>query len=57
MNSVGMMDIEVPAQQPRAFSDIKRNDKHLLTIETVLFSVYYPSGFGSGQGESKDHYA
>lgn len=52
--SVGMMDIEVPAREPRAFSDIKRDHRHLLELETVLFSIYYPSGFGSGQGKSPE---
>lgn len=52
--SVGMMDIEVPAREPRYFSEIKRDGKHLLELETVLFSVFYPSGFGSGQGKSPE---
>jgi hypothetical protein len=52
--SVGVMDIEVPARQPRYFSDIKREHRHLLELETVLFSVFYPSGFGSGQGKSPE---
>jgi platelet-activating factor acetylhydrolase len=52
--SVGMMDIEVPAREPRVFSDIKRNHRHLLELETVLFTVYYPSGFGSGHGKSPE---
>ncbi|KUJ08904.1 uncharacterized protein LY89DRAFT_701741 [Mollisia scopiformis] len=52
--SVGMMDIEVPAREPRYFSEIKRDGKHLLELETVLFSVFYPSGFGSGQGNSPE---
>ena len=52
--SVGMMDIEVPAREPRTFSDIKQNGRHLLELETVLFTVYYPSGFGSGQGKSPE---
>jgi len=42
--SVGMMDIEVPAREPRHFSEIKREHRHLLQLETVLFSVFYPSG-------------
>jgi platelet-activating factor acetylhydrolase len=50
--SVGIMDIEVPARQPRYFSEIKRYHRHLLELETVLFSVFYPSGFGSGHGKS-----
>lgn len=52
--SVGLMDIEIPASKPRTFSDIKRNGRHLLRLETVLFSVFYPSGFGSGQGQSPE---
>lgn len=42
--SVGLMDIEVPARHPRAFSDIKRNHEHLLRLKTVLITIYYPSG-------------
>lgn len=52
--SVGMMDIEVPVRDPRHFSDITRHKRHLLELETVLLSVFYPSGFGSGQGTSPD---
>jgi platelet-activating factor acetylhydrolase len=52
--SVGLIDIEVPARQPRYFSEIKREHRHLLELETVLFSVFYPSGFGSGQGISPE---
>jgi len=52
--SVGMMDIEVPAREPRTFSRIKRKHRHLLELETVLFTVFYPSGFGSGQGKSPE---
>src|SRR3954468_23511004 len=42
--SVGMMDIEVPAREPRHFSDIKRDHKYLLQLDTVLMSIWYPSG-------------
>lgn len=52
--SVGFMDIEVPFREPRTYSDIRRQDKHPLVLETVLFSVYYPSGFGSGQEKSPE---
>jgi len=52
--SVGIMDIEYPAREPRSFSNIKRDHRHLLELETVLFSVYYPSGFGSGEGKSPE---
>ncbi|RAL68172.1 hypothetical protein DID88_008880 [Monilinia fructigena] len=48
------MDIEVPVREPRTFSDIKRQHKHVLNLETVLFSVFYPSGFGSGEGPSPE---
>ncbi|TVY88533.1 Platelet-activating factor acetylhydrolase, partial [Lachnellula willkommii] len=41
--SVGMLGIEVPAREPRHFSEIKREHMHLLKLETVLFSVFYPS--------------
>ncbi|PQE29984.1 platelet-activating factor acetylhydrolase protein [Rutstroemia sp. NJR-2017a WRK4] len=52
--SVGMMDIEVPVREPRSFSHIKRNHRHVLELETVLFSVFYPSKFGSGDGPSPE---
>ncbi|KAL2063248.1 hypothetical protein VTL71DRAFT_5053 [Oculimacula yallundae] len=52
--SVGMMDIEVPVREPRHFSDITRHKHHLLELQTVLFTVFYPSGFGSGQGTSPE---
>ncbi|KAF2435399.1 hypothetical protein EJ08DRAFT_656408 [Tothia fuscella] len=47
---VGMMDIEVPVEKPRVFSDITRHKHHILNLETVLMAVYYPSEFGSGAG-------
>lgn len=40
---VGTMEIEVPVQNPRHFSHIKRDHKHILQLETVLMTVYYPS--------------
>ncbi|KAF7863877.1 hypothetical protein EAF04_006842 [Stromatinia cepivora] len=52
--SVGQMDIEVPVREPRTFSNIKRQHKHVLNLETVLFSIFYPSGFGSGEGVSPE---
>ncbi|KAK0841622.1 hypothetical protein LTR03_009763 [Friedmanniomyces endolithicus] len=42
---VGTMEIEVPALNPRVFSHIKRDGKHLLQLETVLMTVYYPSSY------------
>ncbi|KAF2100600.1 hypothetical protein NA57DRAFT_37102 [Rhizodiscina lignyota] len=41
--NVGMMDIEVPVRKPQLFSDITRKHQHLLRLETVLFSIYYPT--------------
>ncbi|KAF2722843.1 platelet-activating factor acetylhydrolase-like protein, partial [Polychaeton citri CBS 116435] len=41
--SVGTMEIEVPAQEPRTFSNIKRHGIHMLQLETVLMTVYYPA--------------
>jgi platelet-activating factor acetylhydrolase len=52
--SVGFMDIEFPVRSPRRFSNIKRNHKHVLELETVLLSIYYPSGFQTGLGKSPD---
>jgi platelet-activating factor acetylhydrolase len=48
--SVGSMEIEVPVENPRPISHIKRNGRHLLQLETVLFTLYYPAAFGSGSG-------
>ena len=35
--SVGMMDIEVPARDPRHFSDITRHKRHLLELRQYCF--------------------
>ena len=48
--SVGIVDIEVPVEQPRVFSHITRKKRHLLQLETVLFSIYYPAALGSSTG-------
>jgi platelet-activating factor acetylhydrolase len=40
--SVGYLEIEVPAREPRTFSHIKRDNEDALRLETVLFSIYYP---------------
>jgi len=50
--SVGVMEIEVPAEEPRTFSHITRHKHHLLQLETVLMTVFYPSAFGSGSGKA-----
>lgn len=40
---VGSMEIECPASNPRAFSHITRNKRHILQLETVLMTIYYPA--------------
>ncbi|KAF1955366.1 hypothetical protein CC80DRAFT_92911 [Byssothecium circinans] len=54
--SVGSMDIEVPAEKPRTFSNITRNGRHVLQLETVLFTLYYPASFGAGHGKDPAGY-
>ncbi|KAF2112039.1 platelet-activating factor acetylhydrolase, isoform II-domain-containing protein [Lophiotrema nucula] len=49
--SVGCMEFEIPAANPRVVSHIKREGHHLLKLETVLFTLYYPAGFGTGVGK------
>ena len=49
---VGTMEIEVPAQNPRNISDITRHGYHILRLETLLITIYYPSAFGSGAGRA-----
>lgn len=41
--SVGYLEMELPARNPRTFSDIKRSSRHALQLDTVLFSIYYPT--------------
>ncbi|KAK5168313.1 uncharacterized protein LTR77_006882 [Saxophila tyrrhenica] len=41
--TVATMEIEVPARNPQVFSNIKRNGKHALRLETCLMTIYYPS--------------
>ncbi|KAJ9132016.1 Platelet-activating factor acetylhydrolase [Pleurostoma richardsiae] len=48
---VGYMEVELPADQPRTFSQIKREHRPALRLDTVLFSVYYPSERDPGPGE------
>jgi platelet-activating factor acetylhydrolase len=54
--SVGSMDIEIPAEKPRTISNIKRDGKHVLQLETVLFTLYYPAAFGTGHGKAPGGY-
>lgn len=41
--SVGTMEIEVPVEKPRTFSNITRKGNHLLQLKTVLMTIYYPA--------------
>ncbi|KUI57115.1 Platelet-activating factor acetylhydrolase 2, cytoplasmic [Cytospora mali] len=41
--SVGYLEIELPAENPRTFSHIRRDNRHALQLDTVLFSVFYPT--------------
>ena len=50
--NVGIMDIEIPATSPQTFSNITRHKTHVLALETVLLSVYYPAHIGTGSGRS-----
>jgi len=53
--SLNMMNIEVPVRDPITFSQLKRHHRYLPELETVLFTVvFYPSGFGPGQGQSPE---
>ncbi|KIW69961.1 hypothetical protein PV04_02273 [Phialophora macrospora] len=40
---VGIIDLEVPAEKPKTFSDITRHGVHVLALETVLMTIYYPA--------------
>ncbi|KAF2853602.1 hypothetical protein T440DRAFT_311972 [Plenodomus tracheiphilus IPT5] len=50
--AVGSMEIEIPAEEPRTISDITRHGRHILQLETVLFTLYYPADFDSGTGKA-----
>lgn len=40
---VGVLDLEIPAKDPKHFSGIKRKHRHALVLETVLITIYYPA--------------
>lgn len=46
------MELEIPVEEPRTISNIKRKGKHLLQLETVLFTLYYPAALGTGTGKA-----
>lgn len=54
--SVGTMEIEVPVDNPRHFSKIKRNHKYALQLETVLMTIYYPVSHEAHQADVQDPY-
>jgi platelet-activating factor acetylhydrolase len=41
--SVGTMEIEVPVENPRTFTNITRKGNHVLQLKTVLLTIYYPA--------------
>lgn len=46
--SIGTVEIEVPANDPRVISHhITRKKKHVLQLETVLMTIYYPASMES----------
>ena len=45
---VGVIEIEVPAENPRSFSHITRHHVHPLGLETALLAIYYPARIGTG---------
>lgn len=47
---VGIIDLELPAREPRTFSDITRQNVHILALETVLMTVYYPAHIDATAG-------
>lgn len=51
---VGTMEIEVPAANPRVFSNISRDHRHLLQLETVLVTLYYPVAYHEYNLQSHD---
>ena len=50
---VGVIDLEIPVREPRHFSNIKREHRHVLVLETVLFTIYYPAHFDASADAAK----
>ncbi|KAF3934997.1 hypothetical protein ABW20_dc0100670 [Dactylellina cionopaga] len=57
--TVGIMEMELPVSSPRSFGPMKREGRHALTLETVLFNIYYPAALGTGTGRdpSGEHHS
>lgn len=51
--SVGYLEAELPVDEPRPFSHIERENRPALQLDTVLFSVYYPTDPGQAEGLSR----
>ncbi|KAI1852030.1 hypothetical protein JX266_002883 [Neoarthrinium moseri] len=53
--AVGTVDIEVPAEHPRRFSDavLKETGRPAFEMETVMFSLFYPSVRGAKSAKPK----
>ena len=45
------MCLEIPATNPQTFSNITRQGRHILQLESVLVSIYYPAAIGTGSGK------
>lgn len=53
--SIGTMEIEVPAENPRVISHhITRKKKHVLQLETVLMNIYYPASLESHNPQNSE---
>ena len=54
-HEVGVIELELPVRQPRHFSEIKRDYRHALVLETVLLTIYYPAHLESASDERIRH--
>ena len=50
------MHIEIPVRSPRSFPHVTRSGRHLLRLETLLVSIYYPLAIGLGVGRDPAGY-
>ena len=46
--NAGYMDVEVPVRNPGPVSDLKRGEKPVLRLDTVLMGIYYPAQVREG---------
>ncbi|KAK4157825.1 platelet-activating factor acetylhydrolase, isoform II-domain-containing protein [Chaetomidium leptoderma] len=53
---VGFLELELPARDPRPLAPhIKRNGEYALTLDTVLFAVYYPAAAAAIDDDDDDN--